>query len=79
MKYIIVIDSTADDRVKRRSYLCSPREFRRKAWAWTDQREEATEFASRKEAQQTIETEMRIKTGVLIVPVGEDPQLDDWT
>jgi hypothetical protein len=58
----------------RRSYLFRPREFRGGGWAWTNQRELATEFASRDEAQQIIETIMRLKSGVLIVPVSKDPQ-----
>jgi hypothetical protein len=78
MKYLIVIDSTASGRPMR-YYLCLPPEFRKKGWAWTFRREEANEFASREEAQRIIETTMRIKTGVRIVPVAEDPQLDDWT
>ena len=43
-------------------------------WFWTDQREEAAEFASQDEARYIIETTMRIRSGVLILPVGEDPQ-----
>jgi hypothetical protein len=78
MKYLIVIDSTADGRPGR-NYLCLPPEFRRGGWRWTSQREEANEFASRDEAERIIETTMRLKSGVRIVPVAEDPQLDDWT
>jgi hypothetical protein len=69
MKYLIVIDSTASGRPSR-SYLCRPRGV---FCFWTFQREEATEFASRDEAQRVIETTMRLKSGVLIVPVSEDP------
>jgi hypothetical protein len=71
MEYIIVIDSTTTGRL-RRSYLCRLR-GRANGWGWTFQREEATEFTSRDEAQRIIETTMRIKSGVLIVPVSEDP------
>jgi hypothetical protein len=67
MKFLIVIDSTANSG-PRRSYLCRLP----KCWVWTEQRREAAEFASRKDAQQIINTTMRIKTGVRIVPVGED-------
>jgi len=72
MKYLIVIDSTASGR-PRRSYLCHPR-GRGIGWFWTDQREEAAEFESQDEARYIIETTMRIRSGVLILPVGEDPQ-----
>ena len=41
-------------------------------WFWTDQREEAAEFASQDEARHIIETTMRIKSGVLIVPVSDE-------
>ena len=73
MRFLVVIDSAKNGH-RTRSYLCRPPEFPKNGWAWTFQREEATEFASRKEAQQVIETTMRIKSGVLIVPVSEDPQ-----
>jgi hypothetical protein len=71
MKYLIVIDSTANGR-STRSYLCRPLKYRRASWGWTDQREEATEFASRKEAHRIIETKMKLKGGVFIVSVSED-------
>jgi hypothetical protein len=51
-----------------------PTRISQNGWAWTFQREEATEFPSRRDAQHIIETTMRIKSGVLIVPVSEDPQ-----
>ena len=73
MRFLIVIDSAKNGR-RTRSYLCCPPEFPKNGWAWTFQREEATEFGSRKEAQRIIETIMRLKSGVLIVPVSEDPQ-----
>ena len=71
MKYLIVIDGTENGRPIR-NYLCCPREFRGRSGAWTNQREEATEFATRKEAQLIIKTKMRIKTGVRIVPISEE-------
>jgi hypothetical protein len=69
MKYLIVIDCTANGR-RRRSYL-----FRssKAVWSWTSQREEAAELANPNEAQQIIETTMRLKKGVRILPVSEDP------
>jgi len=73
MKYLIVIVSTADDR-QTRSYLCRRRECRGHGWFWTFEREEANEFASRNEAQRIIKTRMKLKSGVVIVPVNEDPQ-----
>ena len=51
IKHMIVIDSAKNGR-RTRSYLCRPPHFRKNCWAWTFQREEATEFTSRKEAQQ---------------------------
>jgi hypothetical protein len=72
MKYLVVIDSTANGRPTR-SYLCHPL-GPGAGWFWTFQREEAAEFASRNEARRIIETTMRLKGGVLIVPVSEDPQ-----
>ena len=74
MKYLIVIDSSADGHATR-SYLCRRRGCRGHGWFWTFEREEANEFASRYEAQRIIETTMRLKGGILIVPVLEDPQL----
>jgi hypothetical protein len=71
MKYLIVIDSTADDRPTR-SYLCHSR-GPGVGWHWTFRREEANEFPSRDEAQRIIKTRMKLKSGVLIVPVGEGP------
>jgi hypothetical protein len=38
-----------------RSYLCRPRKYRRASWGWTDQQEEAVEFASREEVHHIIE------------------------
>jgi hypothetical protein len=72
MKYLIVIDGTHNGRPTR-NYLCRPREFRARSGAWTSQREKATEFASRKEAREFIQTKIKTKTGVRIVPVSEDP------
>jgi hypothetical protein len=72
MKYLIVIDGTENGRPIR-NYLCCPREFRGRSGAWTSQREEATEFASRKVAREIIQTKIKIKTGVRIVAVSEDP------
>jgi hypothetical protein len=69
MRFLIVIDSTGNGR-QRRSYLLRP-QSRGCYWVWTDQREEATEFGSRQEAQQIIRTKMRIKRGVSIVPLTE--------
>ena len=71
MRFLIVIDSAKNGR-RTRSYLCCPPEFPKNGWAWTFQREEATEFGSRKEAQRIIETIMRLKSGVLIVPVSDE-------
>jgi len=70
MKRLIVIDSTANGR-SRRSYL---RRGRGAGWGWTLQPEEAHEFASRDEAQRIIKTRMKLKSGVLIVSVSEEPQ-----
>jgi hypothetical protein len=70
MKYVIVIDGAANGR-PRRSYLCRPTPLR-SGWFWTDRQEEAKEFASRDEAQRIIERRMKVKNGVLIVPVSED-------
>ena len=72
MKYLIVIDGTENGRPTR-NYLCCPREFRGRSGAWTSHREEATEFASRKEAREIIQAKIKIKTGVRIVPLREDP------
>jgi hypothetical protein len=69
MKYLIVIDSTANGR-RRRSYLFRSSKL---VWSWTSQREEAAEFANPNEAQQIIETTMRLKKEVRILPVSEDP------
>jgi hypothetical protein len=67
MRYLIVIDSTANGRPTR-SYL---RRGRGAGWGWTFQPEEAHEFASRDEAQRIIKTRMKLKCGVLIVPIAE--------
>jgi hypothetical protein len=73
MKYLIVIDSTANGRPGR-SYLCRPRGSRGYGWFWTFEREEAHEFASRDEAQRIIKARMKLRSDVLIVPVSEDPR-----
>jgi hypothetical protein len=73
MKYLIVIDGTDKGRPTR-NYLCRPRGFRGRSGAWTGQPDKATEFSSRDEAQQIIETIMKLKSGVLIVSASEDPQ-----
>jgi len=71
MKYVVVIDNIAHGRPTR-IYLRRLRGGHGRWWGWTDQRCEATEFAGRNEAQQIVETKMRLKSGVLIVPVSDE-------